>query len=156
MNEDPKESLRHARLQGEFELMLWAVVQTALVSGLVRLVISIAEAVGRDFSAGGMAFAIGASFGLAAIVFLAGFIAVAVAGAPLAGYLDREEIQAHWPFYALGAIAAAAAAALLGVFATFERPERLAYVAPGLLAAHLYARDRRKRRGGQHPPRSVH
>jgi len=156
VEEDPQETFRRVRLQGEFERMLWAVVQTALLSGAVRLVAAVAAAFGAPFSLGGALAATGAALGFAAIVFLSGFIAVAVAGAPVARYLDREDILAQWPFYALGAASAAAATTLLGAFPTFERPERLFYIAPGLIAAHLYARSRIARRRRAEAARTLH
>jgi hypothetical protein len=146
VRDDPQDAFARLRLQSEFERMLWAVVQAALIAGIVRLAIALlALLAGRSSVSGALGGAV-ASFEIAAIVFLAGFLAVAVAGAPLARYLDAGKIGLAWPFYALGAAAAFCAMALLSALPSYDSPYRIIYAAPGLLAAHLYACDRAARR----------
>jgi membrane protein implicated in regulation of membrane protease activity len=145
MQDDHEEQLRRARTQGEFERMLWSVVQAALIAGAARAAVAIAMLLSSRRSLIGLASDLGDAVIFAFVVFLAGFAAVAAVGAPLARWQDKEGRRDDWPFFLLALGAYAAATALLGRMPELHAPWRILFCAPALAAAYLYTRERRRK-----------
>ena len=142
MDDAHEERLRRARLQGEFERMLWAVVQAALLAGAARAVFAFVVLLLGRRSLVAFAGDLGDAVAFAFVVFLSGFVAVAAIGAPLARWQDKERRREDWPFYVLALAGYAAATALLGRMPELHAPWRILFCLPALAAAFLYTRER--------------
>lgn len=127
-----------------FEKMIVSVLTVAAIAGAAHFLLDVAaRLIGGALSLAGVGGALFGAISFVFLFFLAGFAAALAIGIPLFKSLERAKIRKVWP-YALAAFAVSLGVlAAAGLAPSFEAPARALYLAPGLAAAHLFARKMR-------------
>lgn len=113
-------------------------IASALTATALAAAIRFAMGLGGDI---GAALLGAATFAL--LFFFAAFGASVAVGVPLYLQLERMKLRAAWPYALAAALVSIAILAAVGAAPAFEAPWRALYVAPGVIAALLFARKMR-------------
>ena len=117
-----------------FEKMIASVLTATALAAVIRFAIGIGDGIGSA--------ALGAAT-FALLFFFAAFGASVAVGVPLYLQLEKMKLRAAWPYALAAALVSLLILAAVGAAPAFEAPWRALYVAPGVIAALLFARKMR-------------
>lgn len=132
---------RELNARAAFEMMLSAVLKTAILSGAVSFASGLVVSVADGFLVSSLAALSVHALGLAVLVFFGGFIGAIVAGVPLFLFLEREGIRRGSPYVAAAVLVNLLIFVILtGGPPAFADPAGFLYLLPGAAAAVLFLR----------------